>query len=123
MQGGCTPGYWKQDHHFDSWAGYWPNDTLEAVFDVPDSLGMDNLTLLDALNFGGGGGVQGGAKILLRAAVAALLNEAHTDFEFALSGGSVVSQVNAALATENRNTMLSLASTLDAANNYGCPLN
>src|SRR5262245_29821740 len=34
---GCTPGYWKQSQHFDSWVGHSPNDSFEAVFgrDVP----------------------------------------------------------------------------------------
>ncbi len=31
---GCTPGYWKQDHHFDSWEGYAPGDQLDGVFGV-----------------------------------------------------------------------------------------
>jgi hypothetical protein len=31
--------------------------------------------------------------------------------------------VNAAIASNNRNTILNLASGLDAKNNLGCPLN
>jgi hypothetical protein len=51
---GCTPGFWKQEQHFDSWAGFTMNQTLESVFEVPDSFGLDNATLLQALSFKGG---------------------------------------------------------------------
>jgi hypothetical protein len=119
---GCTPGYWKQEHHFDSWVTYLPTQTLESVFDVPDALGMDNTTLVAALAGGGGPGVTGGAKILLRAAVAALLNTTSLS-GYPLTTAQVISQVNTALASNNRNTMLTLATTLDNNNNLGCPLN
>jgi hypothetical protein len=120
---GCTPGYWKQEHHFDSWTGYSPGQTLESVFNVPDALGMDNTTLLQALQGGGGPGVAGAAKILLRAGVASLLNAASPNVNFEHSTADVISAVNAALASNNRSTMLALAAELDADNNAGCPLN
>jgi hypothetical protein len=119
---GCTPGFWKQDQHFDSWTGFSPSDTLESVFDVPDSLGLDSTTLLQALNFGGGPGVQGGAEILLRAGVAALLNAASPDVDYPLTTAEVITAVNAALASGDRDTMLDLAAELDANNNLACPL-
>jgi hypothetical protein len=120
---GCTPGYWK--NHQDSWMTYSPSQTLESVFDVPDSLGFDNTTLLNALKFGGGNGVTGGAKILLRAAVASLLNSAHAGVDFSISTAAVIADVNAALASGSRNTMIALAGDLDDANNApeACPLN
>ena len=122
---GCTPGYWK--NHLAAWgpSGYSPNQTLESVFDVPDSLAMDNVTLVTALQGGGGPGVSGAAVILRRAATASLLNAAHTGVSFGYTTGQVISQTNAALATLNRDTMLALATTLDNANNgqAGCPLN
>jgi hypothetical protein len=118
---GCTPGYWK--NHPGSWTGFTSGSTLESVFDVPDSLGLDNATLLDALNFGGGSGVSGAARILLRAAAAALLNAASSGVAYPLTTAQVISQVNAALASGDRDTMLTLASLLDADNNLGCPLN
>ena len=31
---GCTPGFWKQDQHFDSWVGFAPTDSFETVFGV-----------------------------------------------------------------------------------------
>jgi hypothetical protein len=42
--------------------------------------------------------------------------------EFPLSQSDVIAQVNAALASGNRQTMLSLASQLDKLNNLGCPM-
>ena len=75
--------------------GYAQNQTLESVFDVPDTLGLDNNTLLDALNYGGGSGVTGGARILLRAAVAALLNAAHPDIDYPRTPAEIIADVNA----------------------------
>lgn len=122
---GCTPGYWKVSQHHDSWVatGYTTSQTLESVFDVPDSLGMDNVTLLQALQGGGGPGVNGGATILRRAAVASLLNAAHPSVSFGQNTTQVITAVNAALASLNRSTMIALAGQLDDANNQGCPLN
>jgi hypothetical protein len=121
---GCTPGYWKQPQHFDSWVGtgFTTGQTLESVFDVPDSLGMDSVTLVAALDGGGGPGVTGAATILFRAAVAALLNSAHPGIDYPLTTAQVIAAVNAALASGDRGTMLALAGSLDAANNAGCPL-
>ncbi len=121
---GCTPGYWKQSQHFDSWTGFSRSQTLESVFDVPNVLGMDNVSLLDALDGGGGSGVEGAAEILFRAAVAALLNAAQPDSTLAypLTTTQVINQVNAALATLDRGTILELAARLDRFNNAGCPL-
>ena len=122
---GCTPGYWRQSQHLDSWVatGFAPNQTLESVFDVPDTFGLDNRTLRSALSFTGGSGTTGGARILLRAAVAALLNSAHPDVNYPRATADVIADVNAALASGNRATMLALAQELDADNNLGCPLN
>jgi hypothetical protein len=64
---GCTPGYWKQPHHFDSWVGYAPGDYVDEVFLVGP-----HKTLLEALEAGGGG-----ENAFWRHAVAALLNAAH----------------------------------------------
>jgi hypothetical protein len=119
---GCTPGFWKQPQHFDSWVGFSPDQTLESVFDVPDALGLDDVTLLEALSFQGGSTIQGAARILLRQAVAALLNAASPDVDFPLSVAQVIEQVNTALASGDRATILALAAELDRLNNLSCPL-
>ena len=90
---------------------------------MPDSFGLDNTSLVEALNFAGGSGTSGAAQILLRAAVAALLNSAHPDIDYPMTTNEVIQAVNAALASNDRATMLALASQLDANNNLGCTLN
>ena len=120
---GCTPGYWK--NHPASWAGtgYATNQSLEWVFDIADAFGLDNVSLLIGLSLQGGSTLSGAASILLRASVAALLNAAHPSVDYQLTTAQILSQVNAALASGNRSTMLALATNLDNMNNAGCPLN
>jgi hypothetical protein len=114
---GCTPGYWK--NHLGSWSGYSPSATLTSVFGA----GALDGSLLDGLNFGGGSGVTGAKRILLRAAVAALLNAASPNVDYTRTTAQVIAAVTSALNSDNRETMLTLASALDADNNLGCPLN
>ena len=117
---GCTPGYWK--NHPEAWAGFTTGQTLESVFDVPDSLGLDSVSLHSALSFGGGPGTLGASQILLRASVAALLNSASSGVDYPLTTAQVIAQLNAALATLDRSKILDLATDLDNKNNGGCPL-
>ena len=120
---GCTPGYWK--NHTDSWAatGYSPAQTVLSVFSSSSSFStLASSSLLSALSFAGGPGVSGAAEILLRAAVAALLNSAHPDVDYPRTTASIIADVNAALASNDRDVMLALAAALDADNNLGCPL-
>jgi hypothetical protein len=121
---GCTPGYWK--NHQDSWAGtgYSPGQTAGSVFSSASGFpSLASQTLLQTLQGGGGPGTLGGARILLRAAVAALLNSAHSDVDYPRTTAEVIADVNAALSSNSRNTMLALAAELDGDNNLGCPLN
>ena len=123
---GCTPGYWK--NHTDSWEEYAASDPLDWQFNFPDSLaGMRDDTWLEALGYSGGPGTSGAARILMRAATASFLNAAHEGVGFPLrrftDPGNMLEQVNAALASGDRNAMLALAAYLDGLNNLGCPLN
>ena len=124
---GCTLGYWKQTHHFDSWVGYTTGQKLNTVFDFSGDaavfapLGDDSF--LAALGYNGGSTPTAAARLLLKQAVAALLNAASTDVDYAVTTADIVAQVNAALETADRNAMLSLAGQLDGYNNAGCPLN
>ncbi len=123
---GCTPGYWK--NHTQSWEEYSPQTLLKNNFTIPGTLGVPaNATFLQALQGGGGPDLHGAATILLRAAVAGYLNAAHEGVGYPYrrftDPFNIKSQVNAALASGNRQTMLALAGVLDAANNLGCPLN
>jgi hypothetical protein len=111
---GKTPGFWK--NHLDAWTGYAPSDLVSSVFSGANAP-QASATLLQALEFGGGSGVAGAERILLRAAVAALLNSTSASVNYPLSTAQVISQVSAALATDDRPTILALATTLDNFNN------
>lgn len=112
---GCTPGYWRQEQHFDSWmpTGYVPEDDFELIFGVDAS--FDPHTLLDAVWLGGGG-----EFALARHAVAALLNAAHPDVNYRYTIPEIIAGVQNAYATGNFEPF---KSQLDYANNAGCPLN
>jgi hypothetical protein len=79
---GCTPGYWKQEHHFDSWVGYAPTDYYDVVFGIGP-----HITLLAALQYQGGGNYGS----FLRHSVAALLNS--TSISYDLSTAEVIQLV------------------------------
>jgi len=85
--------------------------------------GLDNNTLLQALSFKGGSGNTAAARILLRSAVAALLNAAHPSINYPRTPAGVIADVNAALASNNRGTMIRLKDQLDRDNNAGCSIN
>ena len=117
---GCTLGYWKVPKHHESWpAPYYPGRNLQVAF------GADafNDSFLNALNYKGGPGIVGAKRILLKQAVAALLDATSPDVDYPITAATVTSQVAAALASNDREVMLSLSTTLDAYNNQGCPLN
>lgn len=121
---GCTPGYWK--NHPGAWmaTGYMPTQLVSTVFDCAHPYA--NLTLMQALNLRGGSGVDGAKQILLRAAVAALLNAAHPEVGYSCfdnDPAQVIAFVNAALCSNNRRTILDAAYYLDMCNNaQDCPL-
>ncbi len=87
---GLTPGFWKQPQHFVFWVSYTQDDLFDDVFGVTNSLGGD-LTLLEALETGGGGEVA-----MMRHAVAALLNAANPDVDYAFTEMEIISMVQAA---------------------------
>ena len=116
---GCTPGYWK--NHKSAWDGLRPTQKVSTVFSGATA-SLANASLMQALSFTGGSGVIGAERILLRAAVAALLNARDADVDYAMTARQIRAQVSAALATDDRQTMLDLAASLDRLNNAGCPL-
>lgn len=109
---GCTPGYWKQKHHFDSWRVYTPTTAFGTVF----ANAFPGKTLLDVLGQGGGG-----LNALGRHTVAALLNASTgSGVDFGPSAASVIEQFNAAFAAKNYEP---LKNTFEGLNERGCPLN
>ena len=109
---GCTPGYWKQSQHFDSWVNHSPSDSFNALPGF-NSVSPD-VTLLQALEIKGDGNALGA---LLRATVAALLNIEAGDYGMTLV--QLQTAFNAALASGGYET---LKNQLDALNNAGCTL-
>lgn len=122
---GCTPGYWKQPHHFDSWVGYAPIQPFEAVFDRlieirwgargerPHS--VTGPTLREALEANGGG-----INALARHAVAALLNAAHPDVSYPYTVADVIAMFQEAFDSDDFETT---KDEFEEANEFGCPLN
>jgi hypothetical protein len=120
---GCTPGFFK--NHLSAFTSpYTPTTEVGTVFSGFATTGFATETLLDALQGDGGPDLAGAEQILLRAAVAALLNAANPSVSYALTVSEITSLVNTAVASGDRSTILSLASRLDAFNNGsgGCPL-
>jgi hypothetical protein len=112
---GCTPGYWKQDHHFDSWVDYVPGDSFEVVFgrDVPG-----NPTLLDGLRARGGG-----LNALMRHTVAALLNASSPDVGPVAAFDTAAEVIDAFQAAFDSGDYETTKNMLAASNEAGCPLN
>jgi hypothetical protein len=71
----------------------------------------------------GGPDLVGAEKILLRAAVAGILSASNPEVDYPSTVGDIITSVNAAIASADRDTMLDLAAQIDADNNLGCPLN
>ena len=115
---GCTPGYWKQEQHFDSWTGYSPDQELGTIFDLAAYSDYVDMELIQALRTGDDNGTTL-LDQLLRHAVAALLNAAST-MEYPYSTAEIVAMTNAALGSGDFEPTKDL---LDTANNLGCPLN
>jgi hypothetical protein len=112
---GCTPGYWRQDHHYDSWTGYTPGQDFDTAFGV--NFFNPNITLGAAVALGGGG-----VNALARHGVAALLNAASNGVAYNYTTAQVIAIVRgtgayAGLSVESRKDLLA------AANEAGCPLN
>jgi hypothetical protein len=115
---GCTLGYWK--NHTDRWcSSYSPSMLFGTVFvNAPSNLA--NLTLLEALNLGGGS-----IYNLARQGVAALLNACSDEVDYPApylnNPQSVIDAVNAAYLAGG-SAPGTLATQLDDLNNSGCPL-
>ena len=117
---GCTPGYWKQPHHFDSWIGYSPDDRFRDAF-----MTGSRMSLLFTLSRGGGGGIA-----FRRHATAALLNAANPDVDYFQSVDEVVASVKSTYSliwktpkSERRPIWNAAKLIFEEQNELGCPLN
>jgi len=144
-QEGCTPGFWKRlaKDGSSGWlaltmssyvpTGYSPDDRLVDVLTFGTQIteqwwsDIQNMTMLDALEFHGGDGVEGGVRIFLRAAVAGLLNAAayHTQNIYYIWWPYYkVTIVEGLLANgTTRDDFIGMAGAIDYWNNLGCPIN
>lgn len=108
---GCTPGFWKQSQHFDSWtAPYDPGDLFSEHFEDA----FPGMTLLQVLQQGGGD-----LNALGRQTVAALLNAASPDVDFGSTPGDVIAAFNAVFPGGDYE---SLKDEFEGANERDCPL-
>jgi hypothetical protein len=114
---GCTPGYWKQTQHFGSYPAQITPDftTLGDAGFIPLHGVDSDTTVTDALSLKGGKGEAGAERILLRAASAGLLNA--YSLSYPIAPGDLIDLVNAAIASGDRSTMISLAGDIDDDNN------
>jgi hypothetical protein len=131
---GLSHGYWKSHpeawHGTVSYEGDFGGETItksiegfQSVayhFEAAADYGLAGVTMEEALNFKGGKkDLQGAARILIQQAVAALLNTAHHNVRYPLTIDEVIDQVNAALESGDRDSILDLANVLDEHNNLG----
>ncbi|SNR55137.1 hypothetical protein SAMN06264855_11478 [Halorubrum vacuolatum] len=132
---GCSPGFWRQPAYRNGiWTDtdtYGPSERVADVFTLAvtgtqgqggNAVDFDELTLREALDGGGGSGVSGAQQILLRAATAGLLNSQHPEVNYPKTESQLIADVDAALATEDRERILALAADLDEVNNEECPI-
>lgn len=116
---GCTLGYWK--NHTTNWPSPYTTSTTIAGAGFTNS-GVGTTSMFDALSFKGGPTVQDAKNLLLKQAVAALLNAATSGMNYPLTTAQIVSEVNTALASGDRNTILTEASRLEGFNSLEGPL-
>ena len=107
---GCTPSYWKQRQHLDSWVFYKPTDMYDAVFGAPYFV-----DLLRALSKGGDG-----EQALGRHATAALLNATALGTDYLYSESEIITMVQDAYLTGDFEGTKDL---FEVQNEMGCPLN
>lgn len=128
---GCTPGFWKNPKHFSLWTNFTPGQTVGSVFTVPsvfpdgsNGSSLASTTLAGGLAFQGGSDLNGASQILLRAAIAGLLNASSPGVSYPTTVNAIITSVDSALNSGDRNTIVNLAAQIDAANNgsAGCPL-
>lgn len=122
---GCGSGYWKK--HPASWppTGYSVSQTVASVFSAAAAYpAVGDQTLMQSLETTRGSGILGSVRILVRAAVTAVLNASDPAIDYPRTVASVLSDVDAALASNDRGTMVTLAMELEQDNKGegGCPL-
>lgn len=121
---GCTPGYWKQKQHFDSWpAPFVPVGTGASTFNAVFGVEMykrpngEPYTLLEVMKELNGNGDPVSTNLGFHA-VAALLNAAHPEVNYGYTSGEIID-----LFRNNLHRAAALKDSLAMLNERGCPLN
>ena len=111
---GCTPGYWKEPVHWDSWpAGVDPSDPFSSIF----ANAFPGQSLLQVLSNDGGKLIALG-----RHAVAAYLNASTVNY--GMTPAEVVTLFNNAFASGNKDLIEAQKKILEDLNQQQpCPLN
>ena len=118
---GKSHGFWK--NHLEAWPdGYTSTMHVVDVFENASHYVLTTDTLLDALNYKGGNDLVGAALILLRNAVASVLNARHSCINYPIPEADLIEEINEALGSNNRTTMLNLEAILDNYNNLNADL-
>jgi hypothetical protein len=117
---GCTPGYWRQDHHLDSW----PVDPMMLFSDVFDreitirikrKNTITEPTLLEAVAAHGGS-----VNIAARHAVAAYLNSLNGEVNYDMTPEAVIAGFQYSFDNDDYGDVIE---NLVNFNEQGCPLN
>ena len=118
---GCTPGYWKQEHHYDSWTFPLTSDTLfSAVFDRVITIkarggAITDPTLVQALSALGGK-----INTAARHSTAAYLNAVSVDVSYDLDADQIIQSFQAVF--DSNDFGLAIEKFVEL-NEQGCPLN
>ena len=119
---GCTPGYWKQPHHFDSWPeGITPDTAYSAIFGrainirTRDAGLVTDPTLLQALSALGGK-----VNTAARHSTAAYLNAMTQDVSYDLTSDQIINNLQQSIDDNDFGTLIE---ALVNFNEQGCPLN
>ena len=117
---GCTPGYWKQPHHFDDWTDpFDPDDLFSDHFEDA----FPGKTLLEVLSQPASTPPGPNAlNSLGRHTVAAVLNAASGGVDFDFSVQEVIEMFNEVFPGSDED-YTELKNIFAAANEQGCPLN
>jgi hypothetical protein len=110
---GCTPGYWKQEHHYGNWVGgFTPEMPFADVFEDA----FPGMSLVEVLHQGGGG-----LKALGRHVVASLLNSSSDHVAYELTPAYIIERFNEVYPA-SKDDYNKLKGMLEDYNERHCPL-
>lgn len=120
---GCTPGFWRQSHHFGHWEGYSPDDIFNSVFDTEAYLSTrkgKKSTLTNEFNLKEAVWAKGGGfNALARHSVAALLNATSDGVNYPYTEAEVIGMIQDAVEDGNFNEVKDY---FEEANEEGCSI-